>query len=399
MDQVRANGHLNIESNFDFDMEIRGHSVTELNFANQVTEDSLLNITAGGSFSVDKKVKIAVPDLPALTIWVGWFPIVIDPQLVVYVGIDGQVSLNMTASVSQDADYIAGLRYSDGAWDPISDFAYSFDYQEPSVTANAGAKAYVSPELNLFLYGVAGPSADLEAYLELDADVFSDPWWQLYAGLGSEVGVQVDIFDKVLLEYSKKLLDYRVLLAQAQQTTQPVLFSSLPDTGQTVCYNNSTSIPCPKPGEPFFGQDANYTINPPAYTDHGNGTVTDNVTGLMWQQGDYGSTNWYKASGTVNSSYNPTGVDVCGDLTLAGYTDWRLPTKKELVGLVDYSRPYPGPTINTTYFPNTKQSTYWSSSTHASYPDYAWYVHFSNGYVGNGNKYLNNYVRCVRDGQ
>ena len=40
----------------------------------------------------------------------------------------------------------------------------------------------------------------------------------------------------------------------------------IPDTGQTKCYNNTTEIPCPAPGEPFYGQDGNYTINPPSYT-------------------------------------------------------------------------------------------------------------------------------------
>ncbi len=40
----------------------------------------------------------------------------------------------------------------------------------------------------------------------------------------------------------------------------------LPDTGQTKCCDDTQEIPCPGPGEPFFGQDGNYTINPPSYT-------------------------------------------------------------------------------------------------------------------------------------
>ena len=63
--------------------------------------------------------------------------------------------------------------------------------------------------------------------------------------------------------------------------------------------------------------------------------------------------NWYQACGTYDATYNPTSQNVCGSLNLGGYSDWRLPTKKELMSIVDYSIPYPGPTINTTYFPNT----------------------------------------------
>jgi hypothetical protein len=49
------------------------------------------------------------------------------------------------------------------------------------------------------------------------------------------------------------------------------LASPVPDTGQTKCYNNTTEIPCPLPGEGFFGQDAEYGPNLHSYTDLGNG--------------------------------------------------------------------------------------------------------------------------------
>ena len=68
----------------------------------------------------------------------------------------------------------------------------------------------------------------------------------------------------------------------------------IPDTGQTKCYSDTEEIPCPQPGEPFYGQDANYTINPPSYTKldaQGNDLpdsatewvmARDNVTGFRW---------------------------------------------------------------------------------------------------------------------
>jgi len=56
------------------------------------------------------------------------------------------------------------------------------------------------------------------------------------------------------------------------------------DTGQETFYNNSFVIPAPDSGEAFFGQDAQYIGNQPSYTDNGDGTITDNVTDLMWQR-------------------------------------------------------------------------------------------------------------------
>jgi hypothetical protein len=89
--------------------------------------------------------------------------------------------------------------------------------------------------------------------------------------------------------------------------------TALPDTGQTQSYTDT------------FGEDSDYSINPASYTDNGDGTVTDNVTGLMWQQEDDDTTRtWDEAC-----SY-------CDELALAGYSDWRLASKKELMSIVDY---------------------------------------------------------------
>jgi hypothetical protein len=109
--------------------------------------------------------------------------------------------------------------------------------------------------------------------------------------------------------------------------------------------------------------------------------------------------NWYQASGTYDATYNPSSQNVCGSLNLGGYSDWRLPAKKELISIVDYAIPYPGPTINLTYFPNTISSDYWSSTTGASYPDSAWGVGFYVGFVSYIYNYNYYYVRCVRGGQ
>ena len=53
----------------------------------------------------------------------------------------------------------------------------------------------------------------------------------------------------------------------------------IPDTGQTKCYNDTVEIPCPAPGEPFYGQDGNYTINLHSYTklNAGGATLPDSA--------------------------------------------------------------------------------------------------------------------------
>jgi hypothetical protein len=129
-------------------------------------------------------------------------------------------------------------------------------------------------------------------------------------------------------------------------------------TGQTNSYNNSGIITAPTNGQAFFGQNSNHPGNTPTYTDNGDGTITDNVTGLMWEKttdkNDDGTINYYDKM-TYASAL--AGASAC---TTGGYTDWRLPTIKEQYSLIMYYGAEPSPTatsqgtavpyINTNYF-------------------------------------------------
>jgi len=110
--------------------------------------------------------------------------------------------------------------------------------------------------------------------------------------------------------------------------------SKIPDTHQGSCFDDRGVIPCPKPGEAWYGQDAQYEGAMPDYQDNGDGTVTDQVTGLTWQQGhNEKRLNWIGANAA------------CDSLQLGSYHEWRLPTIKELFSITDFRgavgrRPY-----------------------------------------------------------
>jgi hypothetical protein len=121
------------------------------------------------------------------------------------------------------------------------------------------------------------------------------------------------------------------------------------------------------------------------FTDLGDRTVRDNLTGLVWQQDVSPSTQNQTAS-----------ILYCSTLTTAG-GGWRLPTILELRSIVDESVPYPGPAIDTTVFPGTLSEVFWSSSPVATSPSDGWYVYFPNGNASFDLGTTPNYrARCVR---
>ena len=106
---------------------------------------------------------------------------------------------------------------------------------------------------------------------------------------------------------------------------------ALVETGQGACYNtDGARIACPTADEALYGQDAQFTGNAFDYTDNGDGTVTDNVTGLIWQQGsDSGPLSWEEAQ------------TYCESLGLGNQGDWRMPSLKELFSISNFSAGWP----------------------------------------------------------
>ena len=119
-------------------------------------------------------------------------------------------------------------------------------------------------------------------------------------------------------------------------------------------------------------------------TDNGNGTITDQNTGLVWQQAEASAMNWESA------------LQYAEGLALAGQTDWRLPNIKELQSINDETRA--NPSVDTNFFVGANASRHWCSTTVMNLTNRAWYVDFQLGLVSYDDKLTNLFVRCVRGG-
>ena len=148
---------------------------------------------------------------------------------------------------------------------------------------------------------------------------------------------------------------------------------------------------------------------PLRYVDHGDGTLSDVNTGLMWEKKSFDG-------GLHDKDFHHTWegpVSVFGWVDelnagggFAGHTDWRVPNVRELQSIVDYSHDThsvadafntgctAGCTILTCSC--TEPAAVWTSTTFVSDPTYAWVVDFANGFVGNQLKTTPIHVRAVR---
>jgi hypothetical protein len=114
-----------------------------------------------------------------------------------------------------------------------------------------------------------------------------------------------------------------------------VLTYPVVDTGQVAFYDAAGEITAPDPGEAFYGQDAAHDGNRPSYTRNEDGTVTDNVTGLVWQQSaDTDGDGDIDASDKLSYA---AAIDYCDTLVLGGSDDWQLPTIKQLYSLIGFT--------------------------------------------------------------
>ena len=134
-----------------------------------------------------------------------------------------------------------------------------------------------------------------------------------------------------------------------------------------------------------------------AFVNNGDGTVTDQRTGLTWMRCALGQT-WSGDCRGDHKTYTFEDAQRAATATdFAGHTDWRVPGVVELNTLVE--RATANPASNPVLFPRTPAAYFWSSSPYVGDTGGAWFVNFGNGNVSNSSRSSYGAVRLVRGGQ
>jgi hypothetical protein len=181
----------------------------------------------------------------------------------------------------------------------------------------------------------------------------------------------------------------------------PLKAIGFPATGQTTSY---------APGD----DGATRSGMALSFTDNGDGTITDNVTGLMWEKKSRDgslhdrekSFTWAPGTGSIWEWIGQVNAE--NGKGFADHTDWRIPNVKELDSIVDYG--FASPTASAEFNMSctgscgvttcscTKTSGYWSATTLPSLTTSAFVVRFSDGKISDSDKTMTAFARAVRGG-
>lgn len=193
------------------DIDFKAFRLNELSMRFEAKETFVADLKGRGKQLIDEKVALGtiwftpIPFVVPIPVPPGVVTIVLTPRALFEAGIRGKIEGKMSASVRQDASFMAGLGYLDGRFQGFSESDNRFDFEEPVYDASVNLKAYAGPRLDILIYGTGGPFAGVEAFVDLAASLEGPPPCAkgvLDAGLGAKAGVsfiasyETTLFDK-----------------------------------------------------------------------------------------------------------------------------------------------------------------------------------------------------------
>ena len=268
---MHVEGPLSFTQSFGFSVRIVwdwGPKLDKIGFTYESDESLELDVSITGSFSIENEeavydTTLYEHDMSPYTFWIGAVPIVITPVISVNLSIEADGTASVSTTITQTADMEAAIRYKRNRpgsdWYTTNTQSHTFDHTPPEASMSVSAKAGAGPQLDLLLYGVAGPCISLQGYLQFEADTTEIPWWVLSLGLECEGGVNMDKISKSLSDLATlTIFDISTPIAHAPDNEcSPPSFSppggtfnpplavtiSCATSGATIRYTNDGSEP------------------------------------------------------------------------------------------------------------------------------------------------------------
>jgi hypothetical protein len=231
--------------------------------------------------SIKKEKEIARYIFSPVIVMIGPVPVVIVPVLTFNVGIDGSVHVGVTAGVEQKATLLAGLRYSGGVWQPVSQFSNQF-LESTNLVGRAGLEGLRRESTLPDALWSGRAICRINAYRKLKQTA-DNPWWTLSGGLEVPVGVRIEVLGHSLADYEGPTIAFGLILAQAQSNTPPNLpFSPYPADGAIV---QNLNADLSWSGGDLDGDTVTYDVYFEAGDDTPDVLVSNDQTGITFDPG------------------------------------------------------------------------------------------------------------------
>lgn len=209
-------GNAKMSVNLIFNFEIKDWKLHNLSFIIETEEEVSLGIEATKGIELSKEATVYSVTLSPMTLFIGPLPIVLVPRFDFGVGVDVNFEATLSTSISFTQTTRTGIEYRNNKWTPVSEQTKQTTFSPPELSLSADARAYACiPEFQLLVYGVVGPTAELQPYLRLHASPSEDPWWALYFGLCGNAGMELEILDRKIADISFEIFDFEWEIARA----------------------------------------------------------------------------------------------------------------------------------------------------------------------------------------
>jgi hypothetical protein len=228
-----ATGSLVMNLSLDFDLSIGFFSLKNMRLVLNGTENASLQLQSLNEAGGADEYTIGTFQLQRLQILVAGFPIIVQPTIVVAVGVDGSVSASMTAGVIQSASLSGGVKYENGELSPVKEFNHDFWYQEPSISAQMEARAYASAGLELAFYSINPLNPELALTVRAGPKIQADEslCWVLKGFLEVDLAARLRFVSHDLAEIGTTLFSTEKLLAQGRQCSLLEINGNIHDFG------------------------------------------------------------------------------------------------------------------------------------------------------------------------
>lgn len=214
-----ASGSFTLDLSLDFDFKIKFFSLEKVSLALRGTETTNLQLVSTYEAAGNEEYEIGSFRLRPVSFIVGGFPIIVQPTIVVMLGVDGSVSASLTAGLTQVASLEGGVQYADGDLSPVKDFSNNFTIQEPAISAEMEAKAYTGVGLELAFYTTSPLLPELALNVRAGPRLQADEslCWVLKGFLEVELQARLKFLSWDLEEVNTTLANIETLLLQGQK--------------------------------------------------------------------------------------------------------------------------------------------------------------------------------------